>query len=202
MTSKTPHALRCRCGTLQGLVEPSAAAARAVCYCRDCQAYARFLAQPGIVDAEGGTEVVAMHPRHLRFTTGLESLACLSLSPRGLLRWYASCCSTPLGNTPRDRKLAYVGLVHSCLRAPGSSLQASFGAVRITVNTPSAHGPALTTPLLGRVAAGVGLVSSLVGARLSGSYRDNPFFDAGSGEPLRRPRVITREERERAYAVL
>jgi hypothetical protein len=43
-----------------------------VCYCRDCQAFARFLENPGMLDAAGGTEVVLVAPGRLRFTTGVD----------------------------------------------------------------------------------------------------------------------------------
>jgi len=111
------HPLRCHCGALQGHVAPSAGATRAVCYCKDCQAYAHFLGTRGITDRSGGTEVVASLPKSVHFTAGLEKLACVSLSERGLLRWYASCCSTPIGNTPRSPGVPYVGIIHCCLES-------------------------------------------------------------------------------------
>ncbi len=63
----------------------------------------------------------------------------------------------------------------------------------MTANRGSAYGPTSATPvatLLGVARIG----GALVKARLSGSYRDNPFFDA-AGAPVRAPRVLTKEER-------
>jgi hypothetical protein len=40
----------------------------------------------------------------------------MSLSDKGMLRWYASCCNTPIGNTSRDFKVSHVGLLHNCLQ--------------------------------------------------------------------------------------
>lgn len=191
------HPLRCRCGTLQGLVQVSPAATRAVCYCADCQAYARFLGG-AIVDDSGGTEVVAMAPRYIRFTSGLESLACLSLSPRGLLRWYARCCNTPIGNTPRNHKIAYVGLLHSCL-GDADARQAGFGPVKIVANTKAALGPVASVGLGSRVRALFNLGTSLLGSRLSGSYAQSPFFEPGSDAPVRPPHVLSPAERAKAY---
>ena len=86
------------------------------CYCRDCQAFAHALGNPGaILDKLGGTDIVATLQQYVTFTKGTEALACLSLSERGLLRWYANCCNTPIANTARNPKLSYVGLVHTCL---------------------------------------------------------------------------------------
>lgn len=177
---------------------PSAGAIRAVCYCKDCQAYARFLGAPGITDSFGGTEVVASLPRLVHLTGGLEALTCLSLSPRGLLRWYASCCNTPIGNTPRNPRLPYVGLVHTCLEARSPPLETSFGASRMAVNTRSARGKVQSTHLRGAVGV-LTLLGSLAGARLTGAYKDNPFFTNGSSTPIRSPRVLSLAERERAY---
>lgn len=189
------HPLRCACGTLRGHVDPSAGARRAVCYCRDCRAYAHHLGVAGVLDAKGGTEVVAMHPRHLHFAS-TDTLACLSLRQGGLLRWYASCCNTPIANTPRDPRVAYAGVVHTCLEHDAPSLAATFGAPCLVVNTKSALGEVHESKLatLGAVAH-IGV--SLVGARLTGSWRDTPFLR--DGKRLRTPTVLTDDERQRAY---
>jgi hypothetical protein len=187
-------ALRCRCGKLQGEVDAARIAARAICYCKDCQAFARHLgAEDAVLDAAGGTEVEAAMPAAVRFTGGLEHLACMSLSPKGIYRWYASCCNTPVGNTPRNGAIPYAGLVRACLDAPPETLDRQLGRARMTANRGSAYGPTSATPvatLLGVARIG----GALVMARLSGSYRDNPFFDA-FGAPVRTPRVLSREER-------
>lgn len=190
------HPLRCRCGTLQGAVLPSSAATRAICYCNDCQAHARFLGGD-VVDRSGGTEVLATAPRYVQLRQGLGSLACLSLSSRGLLRWYAQCCRTPIGNTPRNPGIAYVGLVHVCL-GDEPARQASFGPVRMAVNTKSAHGPVASPPLGSRALAAFNLVRSLAGARLPGGGRPSPFFEDGSRTPIRVPYVLSAAERAQA----
>ena len=186
--------LRCRCGKLQGEVDTTRVAARAICYCKDCQAFARYLgAEDAVLDAAGGTEVEAALPAAVRFTAGLEHLACMSLSPQGIYRWYAACCNTPVGNTPRNPAMSYVGLVRTCLDAPSATLDRALGRSHMTANRGAAYGPTSATPvatLLGVARIG----GALLKARLSGSYRDNPFFDA-AGAPVRAPRVLTKEER-------
>ena len=192
------HPLHCRCGTLRGHVIPAAGAMRAVCYCKDCQAYARFLGLPGVVDEDGGTEVVASLPGQVHLVAGLEALACLSLSERGLLRWYASCCNTPVGNTPRDPRMPYVGVVHSCLEEGSPTLESSFGRMRIAVNTRSARNEVRSTPIATTFGV-LNLMASLLGARLRGAYRSNPFFDPATRAPIRPVRVLSTAEREQAY---
>lgn len=156
---------------------------RAVCYCHDCQAYARLLGGPQrVLDSLGGTDIVATAARHVRFTAGASSLACLSLSPRGLLRWYAGCCNTPIANTPRDWRLPYVGLVHTCLRQP-QPMEQSFPRVHMRVNTQSAHGQVAGRNTPGSWARFARLILRLGAQRLTGGFRATPFFDA-SGTPV------------------
>lgn len=192
------HPIRCRCGTLTGYVSHPGRARRGVCYCRDCQTYANFLNRKGgILDDMGGTDVVATLQKHVSLTRGIEALACVSLTRNGLLRWYAGCCDTPIGNTTRDFRLSYIGLVHTCLHDASGSMDSVFGPVRMRVNTKSAKGRVQPTPF-GTLAAVLGLSSSLIRARLDGSYRRTPFFDPVQGAPVVSPRILTASERERA----
>jgi hypothetical protein len=162
----------------------------------DCQAFARFLGQAAtVLDEQGGTDVVATLPKHVRFTGGLEALACLSLTERGLLRWYASCCGTLVGNTPRDFRFPYVGLVHSCLGSP-EAIERAFGPVRMRVNTKSAKGDPETMPA-SQAAALLRFLPKVLLARVDGSYRTTPFFTA-DGRPVVQRKVLTRGEREAA----
>lgn len=98
------HPLRCQCGKLRGRISHPELALRAICYCNDCQMFAAFLAKSAeVLDENRGTDVVGIRPQDLSFTEGLEHLACMSLTSKGLLRWYASCCNTPIANTPSGK---------------------------------------------------------------------------------------------------
>ena len=180
----------CRCGTLRGEIESRDIYARATCYCRDCQAFARTLGREDVLDAQGGTDIVAMLPAGVHFTDGFDRLACLSLGPKGLLRWHSRCCDAPIANTVRDPKLAYVGVL--CLQ--GDALDAAVGPSRIALNAKSARGQVSPTPL--RTFVGViRIMRGVLAARLRGRHRDNPFFDAATSRPVAEPRVLTRQER-------
>ena len=185
------HPFQCRCGTVHGEILHTERSLRAACYCRDCQAYAHLLGQGAqVLDANGGTEVVIARSPDVRIHGGREQLACLSLSPRGLLRWYARCCDTPIANTPRDWRLPYVGMVHTCLHRP-RPLEQAFPRVQLRVNTKSAHG----TPPASSRAAGVArflrMALRLASARLAGAYRRTPFFDH-EGAPVAAVKVVDR----------
>lgn len=194
------HPFQCQCGALRGEISRPEQGMRAVCYCGDCRAYAHLLGQPQrVLDPLGGTDVVAIEARYVTLTSGTQDLACLSLSPRGLLRWYARCCSTPIANTPRNWKLPYVGLVHTCLRQP-QPLEQSFPEVQIRVNRKGAKAapPRIggLDGLAGMVRFG-GLASRLFASRLGGGYRKTPFFDA-DGAPVAEVVVAPRAEVEAA----
>ena len=182
---------------MQGYVDYPQSSNRGVCYCKDCQAFARFLGGGDILDEQGGTDVVQALPKNIHFTQGSEVLACVRLRENGLLRWYARCCNTPIGNTPANFKVSYVGLIHNCLEGSGKSLGESFGPVRLRVNTKSARG----TPKpesMGFVPMVFRVLYTLLKARIDGSYRQTPFF--ASGVPVATPRVLSREELARVMS--
>jgi hypothetical protein len=187
------HPFQCRCGAFAGEISPGPVL-HAVCYCRDCRAYAIHLGQQAALDGLGGTEVVATQARFVRFTRGTPRLACLSLSERGVLRWYAGCCRTPIANTTRDWRLPYVGFVHTCLQKP---LESSFPSVQMHVNTKSAKGEVPVRRM--QLFTLLGFMPRLLMARFTGSYRQTPFFTA-EGTPVARVEVLTPAERERALA--
>jgi hypothetical protein len=183
------HPIQCRCRKLTGVLSAGAKITRATCYCRDCQAFADALGGPeGILDTNGGTEIVASLQQSVSFTGGTEQLACLSLSEHGLLRWYANCCNTPIANTARSPKLSYVGFVHSCLGREARSLDADFGPPGITFNAKNAKG---VVPSSGfrTVTITVGIFGRVIRARMNGSWRQSPFFDREL-RPVAKPRVL------------
>jgi hypothetical protein len=71
--------LRCRCGYVRGIargVSPSTGF-RVLCYCKDCQAFARFLNRADILDAAGGTDIFQMPPARVKLTAGADAVRCL-----------------------------------------------------------------------------------------------------------------------------
>jgi hypothetical protein len=190
------HPIQCRCGKLKGYVSRSHGANRCVCYCRDCQAFAHFLGHAGeILDSNGGTDVIQTRAANVVFTEGREALACMRLTPNGLLRWYSTCCNTPVGNTLVNSKISFVGLVHNCLEGTGPTLDDSFGPVRAHVNTGSAKGGVKSSPLT-LAAVILRFIAMVAGARMDGSYKRSPFFAADTGAPIVAPKVLSPGERE------
>jgi hypothetical protein len=192
------HLIRCRCGKFQAELSDTLHNTRAVCYCRDCQAYGHFLGPPpGMLDEHGGTDIIAVAPRQVNILQGREYLGCMSLTATGVYRWYTSCCRTPVGNTPRDFRQSHVGLVHNALESRGGNLDAIFGPVRMRVFRNGAHGePEANRPLafLFGVLRHLGFMTR---SRLSGKYKINPFFDTATGKPIVTPIVLSAADHEK-----
>ena len=195
--------IRCTCGALQGVARGVSAKAgnHAVCYCDDCQAFAHFLARAqDILDPHGGTEIFQMSPARVAITGGADRLACMRLTPRGLVRWYAGCCNTPIANTLPTNKLPFVGLIHLCIQWPPEdrSLEAALGPIQVRAFRRFAKGDPATIPadrvFLPLVAFGFG--ARMLGWTLRGDRKHSAFFDAGTGQPIVSPRVLSAAERD------
>jgi hypothetical protein len=188
------HPLQCQCGTLKGFVTNPRSASRVICYCKDCQAFAHFLGRPDeVLDERAGSDVIQILPKDLTFTQGIDALACIRLTHKGLLRWYTSCCNTPIGNTLATPKISFVGLVHTCLQNPDKPLRDSFGPVRVWVNSNSAKG--FPKPKdAGQAAIALWFVTKVLRARMNGDYKHTPLFQADLRTPIVKPRLLSSAE--------
>jgi hypothetical protein len=196
------HHLQCNCGTLKGYVSHPERVNRVICYCIDCRAFAHFVGRPGeILDSKGGTDVVQTIPAYVTFTEGQNVLACMRLSPKGLLRWYTSCCNTPIGNTLADFRFSFIGLIHSCLKDPDRTLDESFGPVRMWSFTKGAKAPVRSHPLA-TITGIVRFMAMMLRARISGDYKRTPLFVPETGAPVASPRILNPTDREALYKVL
>ncbi len=137
--------------------------------------------------------MIQLLPKHITFTQGIEALACMRLTEKGLLRWYARCCNTPIGNMLANPKFSFVGLVDICLQGQSTSLTDAFGPVQAWVHTAGAKGHPKPKQLgLGRT-IGWFIVTTLK-ARLNGDYKQSAFFRAETGAPVVPPRVLGSSE--------
>ena len=46
------------------------------------------------------------------------------------------------------------------------------------------------------------IMKSVIAARMSGSYENNPFFSKDGGAPIKQPRVLTEAERARVTSAV
>ncbi|MGE4606693.1 MAG: DUF6151 family protein [Myxococcota bacterium] len=198
MTVDVP--IRCSCGALRGIVRGVSGqnGNRLVCYCDDCQSFAHFLGRADeVLDAHGGTDIFQTTPVHIEITEGADRLACMRLTAGGLLRWYADCCKTPIGNTRGSRRVPFVGVVHSCMdhAADIRFRDEALGAVRARINGRFAKGDLAQLSAHQRAPVSMlRVVPMMLFAWLRGESTPSPFFDAATGKPRVVPRILSEDE--------
>ncbi len=189
--------LQCRCGTVRGHVTNASphTVNRAICYCDDCQAFLHQLGRAELMDSQGGSDIVQVAPATLTFDAGSEHVVGLRLSPKGLYRWYSSCCKTPLGNTLAP-KIPFVGINIHTFRGSAAELDEAFGKPtgsvqgKFAVGAPPPGSTAFPFLLI------VNALRRIIGWRLRGKTWPHPFFDRTTGTPSHAVTVLSRSERE------
>jgi hypothetical protein len=170
----------CRCGTVTGTlhgVRPSEGT-HVVCHCHAC---ARAMALSGLGnEAVDGVDLWQTTPDRIEIATGADQLVPVRLSPKGLYRWTARCCDTPMVNTFAGPGLPFAGMLVRNIADP-----APLGPV-------IAHGFVTGPDGKQRHQNGAAVVWRMlkrtVAARLSGRWRQTPFFD-GAGQPINPPEL-------------
>jgi|GraSoiStandDraft_4_1057263.scaffolds.fasta_scaffold162935_2 Family of unknown function (DUF6151) len=189
--------VRCRCGEVVGMVANASPQKvnRVVCYCDDCQAFLHQLGRADLLNAQGGTDIIQVAPASLTFIKGQDRITGVRLTPKGLFRWYATCCNTPVGNT-LGPAIPFVGIVAQTFDGGVQRAQSVFG-------TPT--GAILTRYALGPVPAGstgisltllLRAITKVLGWRLRGRGWPNPFFHLKTREAIYPLRVLSSEERD------
>ena len=194
--------LRCKCGRVRGVASnvSSSSGFRFVCYCKDCQAFARFLNRTDVLDPAGGTDIFQMPPARIKLTEGTEAIRCLRLSDK-VLRWYTDCCQTPVANTAADPRFPLAAVIHSFMDHPadGHSRAQVLGPPLCRIFEQSAIGPLPSDvpppPSFGIFAR---RASRMLGWWARGLARPTPFFDDRTNAPRAVPRVLTQSERAAA----
>lgn len=190
-TNNAPLEFACTCGQLQGHIAASAVAAgtHAVCYCADCRAAELYFKQPD--PAPGPVDLFQTTPDAITITKGAQNLGLFRLSPRGLMRWYATCCHAPLFNTLAKPKLAFAGVQVARFSDPDR-----IGPVRVQAYMPQPDGGPKHR---GAARMAMGVASRMLAALLSGRWRQTPFFNPETGEPVAKPTILSKQERSRLY---
>ena len=194
--------LKCSCGAMRGFVHDisSQRGHRTVCMCNDCQAYAHYLGQAiTVLDANGGTDVVPVAPANLEITQGIENLKCLRLTEKGMLRWYAGCCNSPIANSAPISKIPFAGLIHSIMDFGGSgqSRDSVLGPIGMRVQGKSGIGilPEGTYQNFSFKQI-LQTIRFLFVGFLKRQYTPSPFFNAQTGKPVVAPYILSKVERD------
>lgn len=180
-------AFSCTCGQLRGTIRDlsPATAIRATCFCADCRAAELWHGQPD--PGAEGVDLAMLDPARLRLDAGAANLGVIRLSPKGILRWYATCCGARLFNTVQSPRFVFVTILSNRVAHPERLGPERARAFITRPDGKRGHRNAhlLYLPMIGR---------SLARA-LTGGWRDNPLFDRATGRPLADPRILTRAER-------
>jgi hypothetical protein len=193
--------LGCRCGRVSGVLTGVSAdnGSHVVCYCDDCQAFARFLGGGDILDARGGTEIYQTTPSRVHIRGGASEIRCVRLTEKGMLRWYASCCRTPIANTLSRSRVPFAGLVRPFFGDTPDGRPRSSVIGEVTLQAFGRY--AIGGPPPGAMDnAPLGFMVRMLGLLLRGfiarAHRPSPFFDQ-RGEPVSAPEVLSADQRAR-----
>jgi hypothetical protein len=184
----TDLAFACTCGTVTGHLTgaTSGGGLHLACHCTSCRVAELALGQPD--PRPGPVGLFLTTPDRVVLHSGADRLAVLKLGPRSSTwRWYASCCNAPLGNTgPRP------GFPFASICTARISDSAALGPVRSEAFVPQPGGGTKHRHI-GRFA--VHLLKGALATRLSGRWKDTPFFDAATGSPKGPVRSLSAAER-------
>ncbi len=193
--------LKCRCGSIRGLAKDVTAnpSNRLICMCDDCQAYAHHLGCANrVLDRHGGTDIFQTTPSRIEITDGHEHLRLLRLTPKGLLRWYAGCCKTPIANTAGAAWVPFVGVVHTFMdHSAGPSRDEALGPVIASIHGRFAvgglpHGAYARAPAR-LILRFLRFFATGIATR---GHSPSPFFVHRSSKPIVEASVLSASERE------
>jgi hypothetical protein len=186
----------CQCGAFQAVIHGASPSNgnHGMCYCTDCQAFARHLGQLGVAtDALGGTEIYQTQPARVEITAGADKLALLQLRKKGLYRWHTNCCNTPICNTMGQPKLAFAGFLVPNIKATVDVL----GPIRFRYKREEALG-VVSEPSGSMLMFIFRSLRAIAMERISGRWKKTPFFGE-DGRAMVKPYVLSEEELEAAY---
>lgn len=178
-------------------VPASGAGTRVTCYCKDCQTAASLFGHADeLLSPGGGSEIWQTTPDRVTIASGAEHLEILRLSPKGLFRWHARCCDTPIFNTMSRVAWPFVGVVLRQAELDGAA--SGLGSSRCRAFTKYARPePGAPKSDRGFVGAGLRVLSRMMAAWISGRAKSNPLLTV-VGAPIAPVSVIPLEQRQRA----
>ena len=139
-----------------------------------------------------GVPLFQSTPDKVSFESGAENLAAFSFGPTNVLRWQASCCGAGIFITLRKPKIAMATLLTERLTDT-----APLGPEKSRAFIPVAGGK---TKHEGTWALVVGAITRALAARISGRWKDTPFFDVESGTPVVPVTLVSHAERKAILA--
>lgn len=166
------------------------------CHCLDCQAFAIWLTGQGgadFLDENGGSELFQTLAWRLDFTQGKdEYLQAIRLSPKGMIRWYASCCHSPIANMMGSKSMSFIGMPtcgfdENAIDKMGPMRASMFAKAARKGSTPPDDFGFL--PVISRI------LWRQLKAKMRAKTRYSPFWTE-AGETIVAPKILTLEERK------
>lgn len=189
--------IQCECGNFRAELTqfPKNTPGRLICYCDDCQAFASYLKRTDLLDTNGGTEIIPAYPADIKILAGKDVIQCVRLHSKGMYRFFARCCNTPIANTDPDRPWAGINRRMYTSKDPGR-LDRELGPVKASIMGKYAKGtPPAGTPATFNLKGMVTVLPFIIIGKLLGKAKHSPFFE--NSEAVVQPKILTSEERSR-----
>ncbi len=190
--------IQCQCGSFQAKLShfPKQSPGRMVCYCDDCQSYLHFIKKQNLLDANGGTEIVPVYPSNFQITAGINHMRGVRLNEKGMYRWYASCCQTPIANTRPD--MPWVGMHAGMLPYKNDQERTQYlGKVKNRVLGKFGHGQLPPdTSYKFKPRDFLGLMPFILKGIFLGKSKNHPFFKAPKFTPIADIYLLNTDERK------
>ncbi|WP_316013054.1 DUF6151 family protein [Roseobacter sp. HKCCA0434] len=176
--------IACTCGAFRARVHDVVPETtnRLICYCESCQRAARELGRDDVLEEGGGTDYAQIAADQVEVLSGGENLACRRFTPRGPLRWYVTCCDTPVCNTMPSAAFPTAAFLRRAVGVPEEPIGPVIGQFfrrEATARVPQVGLGRGWPAVLGR------FMLIVWKARRRGAHRRNPFLGS-DGRPVAR----------------
>ena len=186
----------CVCGAVTGTLTDVGPAEgdHVICHCTDCQDLTHYLGHAAhVLDAHGGTSLYQSRCARMRIDSGRERLACVHLTDKPTLRWYAECCRMPLFNSYANGRIPYITTqLAACDPVARERLT---GAPLGHLFTGDGIGDTSALPKMSMGRLMRRFLPRMIRDTLSGDRRRCILFDAKTLQPIATPHRLTPEER-------
>jgi hypothetical protein len=188
--------IQCECGKFSAQLQafPNNTPGRLVCYCDDCQSYLHHIGRADLLDSNGGTEVIPAYPADVKILSGKEHVKCVRLSSKGMFRFYASCCNTPIGNTRANDP--WIGLHRRIYTSHnGDKLDQTFKSIHARIMGRFAKGtPPEGTPATFNLKAFTSVMPFILKGKFKKLYKNSPFFKEDGLTSIVQEHVLSSDE--------
>lgn len=180
-----PANFSCECGRIKGeaRVVPKAGN-HLVCFCDSCRAGALLCG--ATLKPDEPVDLYLTPPQHVSLSEGQDQLAPFAFSPKGIVRWKASCCGVQMFSSQANPKIAFMSIRNDRFADPSAT-----GPVVTQAFVPKSNGKT------GHKGMGplIQLILAAVISRLTGQWRKTPLYDATTLKPVAPVTLISREQK-------